>query len=57
MNKNIEFVSPISNQKLSLQSNFLFSKTDGYVFPIIFGIPCLLKSNGILGTKLQKFLK
>ena len=49
------FVSPISSYPLKQKKNFLYCKEDGFAFPMINGIPCLLKSNGILCSKLHLF--
>jgi len=35
--------------------NFLYCKEDGYVYPIINGIPCLVKNNAILASQIHQF--
>lgn len=48
-----EFVCPISHQPLQLTHNsFLYSKESLLAYPILDGIPCLLKENSILATHL-----
>jgi ubiquinone/menaquinone biosynthesis C-methylase UbiE len=49
------YVSPISLRPLIQKKNYLYCKDDGFVFPIIDGIPCLLKSNGIICSKSHMF--
>jgi len=53
----IQYVSPVSGKPLVQRDDCLFCSEDGYAFPIINGIPCLLKNNGILVSKLNKFDK
>ena len=53
--REIKFVSPISHKPLIKKTNFLYCKEDGYAFPIINNIPCLVNDNGILVSKLMKF--
>ena len=57
MMKKIEYVSPISNKSLKKYENFLYCKEDGYVYPIINGIPCLVKNNAILASQIHQFFK
>ncbi|MCK4264806.1 methyltransferase domain-containing protein [Candidatus Babeliales bacterium] len=45
------FVSPISKRRLFVQKGSLFCPDDGYLYPIINGIPYLLKSKAILASK------
>jgi len=52
--RNIEFVSPISNRPLKKYGNYLYCKDDGYVFPIINEIPCLVKENAILASQIHR---
>jgi len=52
-----QFVSPLSHKPFLQQKNYLYCKDDGYAWPIINGIPCLLKENAILASKLTNFLK
>ena len=50
---NVDFVCPITNCKLIKDGNILTSKgKSGLIYPIINGIPSLVKSNAILSTKL-----
>jgi len=53
MQRNAKFVSPISLKPLKKHKNYLYCKHDGFAFPEINEIPCLLKSNGILASKLH----
>jgi len=53
----IQFISPISHKPLLQHKNCWYCKDDGYAWPIINGIPCLLKENAILVSKLTDFLK
>ena len=57
MKRTVNFVSPISKKPLKKHKNFLFCKEDGYAFPIIESIPCLLKENAILASQIHKFIK
>ena len=57
MQKTVKFASPISKKPLKKHKNFLFCKEDGYAFPIIESIPCLLKENAILASQIHKFVK
>ena len=57
MMKKIEYVSPISTKSLKKYENFLYCKEDGYVYPIINGIPCLVKNNAILASHIHQFFK
>jgi len=49
----IQFISPISHKPLFQLKNCWYCKDDGYAWPIINGIPCLLKENAILVSKLM----
>jgi ubiquinone/menaquinone biosynthesis C-methylase UbiE len=53
--KNIKLLSPISHKPLIKKTNLLYCKEDGYAFPLINNIPCLVSENGILASKLMKF--
>ena len=57
MIKKIEYVSPISTKSLKKYENFLYCKEDGYVYPIINGIPYLVKNNAILASQIHQFFK
>jgi ubiquinone/menaquinone biosynthesis C-methylase UbiE len=52
--KNI-FVSPISHKPLIRYKECWYCKDDGYAYPIINNIPCLLKENAVLVSKLSNF--
>ena len=47
--------SPFSKLPLNSRSDCLYSPEDGMAFPIIDGIPCLLRSNAIIATQLDAF--
>ena len=49
------FVSPMSHKPLLRYKDCWYCKDDGYAYPIINNIPCLLKENAILVSKLSKF--
>lgn len=51
----IYFVSPVSNKLLEKNKNYLYCKEDGYAYPIINGIPCLIKENAILASQIYRF--
>ena len=51
----IHFVSPISNKMLRKSKNYFYCKEDGYVYPIINGIPCLVRENAILASQIHHF--
>jgi ubiquinone/menaquinone biosynthesis C-methylase UbiE len=53
--KNIKFTSPISGKSIIKNKNFWYCKDDGYIFPVIHQIPCLVKENGILASKIHLF--
>ena len=53
--RNQKFVSPISGEKLYNCKNYWYCKKDGHIFPIINGISCLIKENGILCSKISSF--
>jgi len=55
LTRNIKFVSPISNKPLEKYGNYWYCKEDGYVFPIINNIPCLVKENAILASQIHRF--
>jgi len=52
--KNI-FISPISHKPLQRYKECWYCKDDGYAYPIINDIPCFLKENAILVSKLSNF--
>jgi len=54
-NSSTYYVSPISKTKLAQRKNYLYCKEDSHVFPIIESIPCLLKNNGIVASKISDF--
>ena len=47
--------SPFSKLPVIPRTDCLYSSEDGMAFPIIDGIPCLLRSNGIIATQLDAF--
>ncbi|MFY9300365.1 MAG: methyltransferase domain-containing protein [Candidatus Nitrosotenuis sp.] len=49
------FVSPISHKPLFRYKECWYCKDDGYAYPIIHNVPCLLKENAILVSKLSSF--
>mgnify|MGYP001078149942 CR=1 FL=1 len=49
------FISPISKKSMNRKKEFFYCKYDGYAFPIINKIPCLVENNGILVSKLENF--
>ena len=49
------FIFPISGLPLKKHPDCWYSVDDGYAFPIINEIPCLVKENGILASKLDNF--
>ena len=51
-----ELRSPIGRSPLENHGSYLYSKQDGFVFPLIEGIPCLLAENGILASRLEAAL-
>ena len=51
----VKFVSPLSRKPLLKHQNFWYCKEDGYTYPVINQIPCLLKENGILASKISLF--
>jgi len=53
--RNVKFVSPISEKSLEKHENYLYCKEDGYVFPIINKIPCLVKENAVLASQIHRF--
>jgi ubiquinone/menaquinone biosynthesis C-methylase UbiE len=55
MKRNVKFVSPISCKYLKKDSNYWYCKDDGYLFPIIKNIPCFIKENAILSSKIHLF--
>jgi uncharacterized protein YbaR (Trm112 family) len=57
MTRNISFVSPLSNKSLKKYENYWYCKEDGYAYPIINGIPCLIKENAILASQIHRFWK
>jgi len=54
--RDIKFVSPISNRPLKEYKNYWYCKDDGYVFPTINKIPCLVKENGILASQIHRVI-
>ena len=55
MKRKAHFVSPISFRNLKKNSNYWYCKDDGYLFPIIKNVPCFLKENAILASKIHLF--
>lgn len=47
-----EFQSPISGGPLVDRGSYYWSPRDGFAFPVIEGIPCLLRENGVLASGL-----
>jgi len=45
------YASPIGHDPMQSVDGAYYAETDGLIFPIISGIPCLLAENGILCTK------
>lgn len=45
------YVSPVSGGPLQASRDAYFCPTDGLVFPILAGIPCLLPENGIFSSR------
>lgn len=51
--KDVQLVCPISHKALSsYQNSFLYAKDSFLAYPVLDGIPCLLKDNSILATHL-----
>lgn len=46
-----EYACPICKNPLAVHKEHYFCKTDGLIFPVIAGIPCLRRLHGILGSK------
>lgn len=55
MKRTFSFVSPLSNRPLKKYKNYFYCKDDGYVYPIINKIPCLVRENAILASQLHRF--
>lgn len=49
------FICPVTKTNLECNSNILFSRESGLMYPIIDGIPCLLDSAAILGLHFMNF--
>jgi ubiquinone/menaquinone biosynthesis C-methylase UbiE len=49
------FRSPIGGNPLVKRNGYYYCPQEGFVFPIIEGIPCLLEMNAILATQLNQF--
>jgi ubiquinone/menaquinone biosynthesis C-methylase UbiE len=49
------FVSPVSKRPLTVRPDCYYSAEDGFAFPVIGGIPCLVYTNAIVATHLADF--
>lgn len=54
--QSLAFHSPISGAPLEQRDGFLYSRQDGFAFPVIAGIACLNPENGVLATRLDEAL-
>lgn len=50
-------VSPIGHTPLEARDTVLYAPAEGFAFPVIAGIPCLVPDNAVLVTKLDEFCR
>jgi uncharacterized protein YbaR (Trm112 family) len=51
--KKINFVCPLTKQKLIKRKNYYYEKIFGLAYPVIENIPCLLQENKIVALKIK----
>ena len=54
---NPNFISPMSRLPMQKRDGYFYCPGDGYAFPIVEGVPCLVPENGILVSKLDDIIR